>query len=150
VHAVAQGRLHGGTGLQGTKDVDGGNGRAGEVGRDVRRDDSQPENLNVQGFSSGVHRLQVRPTILMQTQAQSVPCDRLLDCIFVAIELIADCRPYEIGAVGVKAPCTSRSIWPRSTCPRLIVIFSLSGAFGRSSCTFPAILHPPAIRWDGI
>src|SRR6478609_3175102 len=36
---------------------------------------------------------------------------------------------------------TSRSIWPKSTNPRLIVIFSLSGTFGRSSLAGTAMLH---------
>src|SRR6476661_5905870 len=36
---------------------------------------------------------------------------------------------------------TSRSIWPKSTNPRLIVIFSLSGIFGRFSLAGTAMLH---------
>src|SRR4051812_45397892 len=35
-----------------------------------------------------------------------------------------------------------RSTWPRSTNPRLIVIFSVSGARGRNSRTLSAMVHP--------
>jgi hypothetical protein len=100
--AVAQCRLHCWTGLQGTKHVNGSDGFAREFWRDVRRDHSQPKDLDVKRLAGRLHGLQVLPAVLTQTEVELVPGHGLLDDVVVTIELVSDCCPDEVGAVGVK------------------------------------------------
>lgn len=60
------------------------------------------------------------------------------------MRLIADNQPSAIFLVGNenRGQFAIRSMWPRSTKPRLIVIFSLSPPFGLNACTLSAIPSP--------
>src|SRR6478736_3504043 len=101
-NAVAQRRLHCGTGLQGTEHVNGGDGFPCQLGRDICCDHRQPEHLDVKRLAGRLHGLQVLPAVLAQAEVELVPSNGLLDGVAVAIELIADRRSDEVGAVGVK------------------------------------------------
>ena len=61
-----------------------------------------------------------------EAELEGVPDDRLPDGVGVRGKLVADRRADEVRAMRVKFLAHQRSMWPRSTNPRLIVIFSLS------------------------
>lgn len=101
--AIAQGRLDRGTGLQGTEDVNGSDRCAGEIGGNIGGNNRKAKDLNVQHLARRLHRLQILPAVVPQAKFQALPGERLSDRIIMAIEMIADRRTYEIGAVGVKS-----------------------------------------------
>ena len=72
--------------------------------------------------------LEIRPGVVAQTQIELASSDGLLHRVRVTLELGADRRSDEIGAIRINPSRTSRSMWPKSTYPILIVIFSLSGS----------------------
>ena len=89
--------------MQSAENVNGGNGLAYQFGIDVWRYDSQPQNLDLNRFSSPAHGLEVLPTVPTQAKIQVLPGDRLFDRVVVAIELIPDRSADEVGAIRVKA-----------------------------------------------
>ena len=63
-------------------------------------------------------------------------------------ELISNRGANEIGPIGIESVGDEQVYWPKSTNPRLIVIFSLSGIFGRFSLAGTAMLyHLPGWYW---
>ena len=63
----------------------------------------QPQDLDVKRLPRRSHRLQILPAVVVQAQIQPMPGEGLLDGLAMAIELVADGRADEIGAVGVEA-----------------------------------------------
>jgi hypothetical protein len=62
---------------------------------------------------------------VLQTEHQGLARHRLFNRLSVGGELVADRGANEVRAVGIKAFLHYKSICPRSTKPRLIVIFSV-------------------------
>ena len=101
--AIAQRRLHFRTGLKSAKDLDGRDRCPREIGRNVRGDDRQAENLDMKRFAGRTDRLEIGTAVLPQTKIELASRHRLLHRIGVTIELGADRCPDEVGAVGIEA-----------------------------------------------
>ena len=101
-NAVAQRRLDGGAGLQRAEHVNGSDGRARQFGRNIGRNNRETQNLNVKRLAGGLNGLQIAPRVMADAEIQLVTRDGLLDSIAIAIELVADRRADEIGAIGVE------------------------------------------------
>src|SRR6185369_11803791 len=98
--ASGQSGFHRRCGLQGAKDVNGGDGFGGELRRHVICDHRQPKDLDMQLFAARPGGLKFVPAVSPQAEVELVSVDRLLDVLLMAVELIADGRANEIGAVG--------------------------------------------------
>jgi len=100
--AIAQRRLHFRTGLKSAKDLDGRDRCPREIGRNVRGNDRQAEDLDMKRFTGRPERLEIGTAVLTQTKIELASRHRLLHRIGVTIELGADRRPDEVGAVGIE------------------------------------------------
>ena len=69
--------LTAGTGVQGAEHMNGGDGLAGEFGRDIGGDDGEPENLDVKRLAGRLHGLQVLPAVVAQAQVELVSRRRI-------------------------------------------------------------------------
>ena len=69
--AVAQRRLHRGSGLQSSQHVNGGNGFARQFRRDVRGNDGEPEDLNMKCLAGRSDGLQVLPAVAGADQGRA-------------------------------------------------------------------------------
>ena len=65
--------------------------------------DGQAQDLDVKRLPRRSHRLQILPAVVAQAQIEPMPGEGLLDGLAMAIELVADGRADEVGAVGVEA-----------------------------------------------
>jgi hypothetical protein len=81
--------------LQGAEHLDGGDGLTCQLGRDIRGNDGQPQDLDVKRLPRRSHRLQILPAVVVQAQIQPMPGEGLLDGLAMAIELVADGRALE-------------------------------------------------------
>ncbi len=52
--------------------------------------------------ASGFHRLQIRAAIESRSKFEGLPRDRIFHGIRMGGELVADCGPDQVGAIGVK------------------------------------------------
>ena len=75
----------------------------GKVGRDVLRDTGQAQNIDVQHLAGSPRRFEILAAVMPQPEVQTLSSGGLLDYFCVTFELVADCRPNEIGTVGVEA-----------------------------------------------
>ena len=89
-HAVAQCRLHRGTGLQAAQYVERRDGLARQFGGNVGGDDGKSEDLDVERLAGRLHGFQVRPAVAPQAEVQLVPGDRLFHRVGMAVELVAN------------------------------------------------------------
>ena len=78
-------------------------GRRSERRRYVRREAGEPEHLDAQLFTGGLHGLQIRPRVMPQAELERVPHDGLPDLLAMGRKLVADRRADEVGSVGVEA-----------------------------------------------
>ena len=74
-HAVLQRLFHGGTGVQGAKDVKGGDRLPRQLGRDIAGDAGETENLDVQHFAGRLHGLEVLAAVVAKAQVELVSFD---------------------------------------------------------------------------
>ena len=88
--------------MQGSQHGDGGNGGAGQIGRDVLGDAGKAQNIDVQHLSGPARRFEVLAAVISQTELQAFSGRGLLDYVCMTFELVADCRSNEISAVGVE------------------------------------------------
>jgi hypothetical protein len=100
--SIAQRRLHFRTGLKSTEDLDGRDGCARELGRNVGGYDRQAENLDMKRFTGRTDRLKIQTTELPQTKIELASRDGLLHRIGVTIELGSNRRTDEVGTIGVE------------------------------------------------
>ena len=101
--AIAQRRLHFRTGLKSAKDLDGRDRCPREIGGNIRRDDRQAEDLDMKRFTGRADRLKIQAAVLPQTKIELASRNGLLHRIGVTIELSADRRSDEVGAIGIEA-----------------------------------------------
>ena len=71
-HAVLQRLFHGGSGVQGAKDMKGGDGLPGQFRRDIRGNAGETEDLNVQHFAGRLHGLEVLAAVVAQAEVELV------------------------------------------------------------------------------
>ena len=70
--------------------MNGGNRVASQFGRDIIRDDDQPENLDMKGLLGRLHGLEVLATVTVQSEIQLLSLDGLLEHVAMAIQLAPD------------------------------------------------------------
>jgi len=81
----------------------GGDGSAGEFGRDVAGDAGEAENLDVERCSGIPGRLQVLLRIVRQSELELPARHRLTNCIVLPFELVSNGRADEVSTIGVEA-----------------------------------------------
>ena len=101
--SIAQGCLDGGAGLQSAENLYRSNRCPRQIGRHVRCDDSQTEDLNVKHLARSPHCLKAFTAEPPQTKIHCPSRETLLDRLVMTVELIADGGPDEVGAVGVES-----------------------------------------------
>lgn len=89
--------------MQGPQHRDRCNRRAGKLGRDVRGDGGEAQNIDVQHLARPPRRLEILAAVVSQAQVQALSRRGLLDHVGMAFELVADRGPDEIRAVRVEA-----------------------------------------------
>jgi hypothetical protein len=89
--------------MEGSEHGNRGNGGAGEIGRDILRDAGKAEDVDVQHFAGPPRRFEIRASAGSQTEVQAFAGRGLLDDVGVTLELIANRRSDEIGAVRIKS-----------------------------------------------
>src|SRR3972149_2868627 len=62
----------------------------------------EPKRLDVKLFTSLLHRLQIRASVMPETELERVPHDGLLDLFPVGRKLVADGGANEVGPVGIE------------------------------------------------
>ena len=107
--------------------------------------DAESQDMDTQSAARRLHGLEVFAAVVAQAEFERVSHDGLFDRVRMRAELIADRRADEVGAVGVEALAHQRSIWPRSTYPTLIVIFSASGGLSRNLCMSAIAILSPSV-----
>jgi hypothetical protein len=88
--------------VQGPQHGDGGNGGAGEFGRDVLRDAGKAQNIDMQHNTGPPRRFEILSAVVAQTELQAFSGRGLFDDVSVAFELVTDRRSEEISAVGIE------------------------------------------------
>src|SRR3954447_634410 len=100
--SVGESGLDCGAGMKGSEHRDRGNCGACQLRRDVLVDGRQAEDVDVQHLAVAPRPLEIDAGIVTQPQVQTFTDRRLLDHLRVPLELVADRRPDEIGAVRIK------------------------------------------------
>ena len=85
---------------------------------------------------------------MAKAELELAVCDRLFHRVDVPIELVADCRPNEIGAIGIDAFLNQQIDMPQIDVSQINVIFSLSACAKRPFLVH--LHHPHTIHMDGI
>jgi hypothetical protein len=75
--------------------MNGGDGLACKFGRDIRRDDCEPENLYVHSLTGRLELLKILPAVVTQSEVELLSSNGLLDGIGVAIQLVSDRCTYK-------------------------------------------------------
>ena len=81
----------------------GADGLQREFRRDVRGDADQADDLDVKHFAGGPRRLKFDHPELEQADLERVPVDRARYLLRLAVQLVADRRPDEVGPVREEA-----------------------------------------------
>src|SRR3954467_6195149 len=100
--AVAQGRLYGGAGVEGTEHLDRGDRGAGQLGRDVLGDTGQPQHPNIERLPGGLRGFQIVPAVVAQAEFDALASNGLLGCVRMPLDLVANGGADEVGAIGVE------------------------------------------------
>src|SRR5262245_40468315 len=137
-------------GLQVAEHVDGSDGLAREFRRDVGSDRSETKDRDVKCLTGRSHGLQILSAVTAQSEVELMPCDRLLDGLVVAIELIPDGGPDEVGSVGIEAllhqEVDMAEVHIAEIDRDFLAVGSLRPQFLHSAHRF----HPDTIQLDGI
>ena len=100
--AVGQRGLHRRTGLQRAEHGNGGDGRAGEVRRDVRSNRDQPEHPDIERPLCSARRLQLFAAEVSEAEVEATAGDGLSGGLGMPLDLVSDCGADEVGAVCVE------------------------------------------------
>jgi hypothetical protein len=103
MNAVGESGLDLVAGLEGAEHSDRCDRRRGELWRHVRRDARKTDHFDVKLFSGRFDSLEIHAAVIPQSKLQRMASERATDHLFVRLELIADRRPNEVGAIGVEA-----------------------------------------------
>jgi hypothetical protein len=101
-HPVGQHILDRRTGVEGPEHANCGDGGARELGRDVQSDAGKAEHMDFQHFPGSTRSFKIFAAIVTQTKVQPLADCGLPDHVGVPFELIANCRPDEIGPIRVE------------------------------------------------
>ena len=74
-----------------------------QSGRDVGRDASEPDHLDLKALSGGDGSLEIGTAEMLKTERQRASRDGLPEHIGVLGELITNGRPHEVGAIRIEA-----------------------------------------------
>ena len=83
--------------------MDGRDRRSRQFGGNVGGDHRQAKNLDMECLAGRPDPLQLRPREVAQTQLEVAPRNRLLHRVGLPIELSANRRPNEVGAIGIES-----------------------------------------------
>ena len=88
--------------MKGAQNNDGLDGRAGQLGRDIRRNPRQADHLDLQHLPRSQRTLEVGTTEVLQAQHKGAAGDGPLDLVGVNGQLIADRGSDQVGAVRIE------------------------------------------------
>src|SRR6185312_6364269 len=89
--------------VQSAENLDGSDRFAGKIDGNVGCNHCQAENLDMKRFTGGTDRLELLPAVMTKTEIEFMSNDRPLHRIGVAIELVSDRRPDQVGPIGIEA-----------------------------------------------
>ncbi len=101
--AVGERGLHRRAGLQRAEHGHGGDGGAGEVGRDVGRDGGEAEHPDVERLSGRARRFEFVAAVVAQAEVEAPARHGVPGGIGVPLDLVADGGADKVGAVRVEA-----------------------------------------------
>src|SRR5665647_1799848 len=103
VDPAAQRGLHGGAGLECPEYPNGSDGFTRQLRRYIRCDDGETEHLDVKSLALCPDSLEIGAAVAPQTEIELLTGSGLLDLVAMPVELIANGRPDEVRARGVKS-----------------------------------------------
>ena len=88
--------------MQGAQHRDRSDGGAGQLGGDVLGDGGQAQNIDLQHLAGALRRFEILAAEISQPEVQALSGRALPDDICMALELVPDRRPDEIGPVRIE------------------------------------------------